>query len=128
DMEGEDRFGNLAEWAAERLGLTGPAELHWSGQVMEPHDGLAFIGRNPADEDNVYIVTGDSGHGLTHGTIAGMLLRDLILGKENEWAQLYEPSRLSVRSLSTYLRENVQTAAPYGDWLSPGDVRSIREI
>jgi len=45
---------------------------------METIDGLAFIGRNPMDKDNVYIVTGDSGMGLTHGTIAGMLLPDLI--------------------------------------------------
>ena len=47
---------------------------------MEPVDGLAFIGRNPLDSDNVYIATGDSGNGMTHGTIAGMLLTDLIVG------------------------------------------------
>jgi glycine/D-amino acid oxidase-like deaminating enzyme len=39
-----------------------------------------FRSRNPGDEPNVYIATGDSGAGLTHGTIAGMLLQDLILG------------------------------------------------
>ena len=53
---------------------------------MEPVDGLAFIGRNPLDADNVYTVTGDSGNGMTHGTIAGMLLTDLILGRHNPWA------------------------------------------
>ena len=45
---------------------------------METVDGLAFIGRNPLDADNVYIATGDSGMGMTHGTIAGMLITDLI--------------------------------------------------
>jgi glycine/D-amino acid oxidase-like deaminating enzyme len=39
-------------------------------------DSLAFIGCNPG-EKNVYIATGDSGHGMTHGTIAGMLISDL---------------------------------------------------
>ncbi len=58
-------------------------EFRWSGQVMEPADGLAFIGRNPLDDDNVYIATGDSGQGMTHGTIAGMLLTDLIQGRKN---------------------------------------------
>jgi len=58
-------------------------EYRWSGQVMEPVDGLAFIGRNPADADNVFIATGDSGMGMTHGTIAGMLLSDLVLGRED---------------------------------------------
>lgn len=51
--------------------------FRWSGQVMEPVDSLAFIGRNPWDEPNVYLVTGDSGNGMTHGTIAGQLLTDL---------------------------------------------------
>jgi Rieske Fe-S protein len=41
----------------------------------------------------VYISTGDSGNGITHGTIAGMLLSDLILGKSNVWSTLYDPSR-----------------------------------
>ena len=58
-----------------------PVEYRWSGMVMETIDGLAFIGRNPMDKDNVYIVTGDSGMGLTHGTIAGILLTDLICGR-----------------------------------------------
>ena len=58
---------------------------------MEPVDGLAFIGHNPLDADNVYIVTGDSGMGMTHGTIAGILLTDLIQGRQNP-GQLYDPS------------------------------------
>jgi Rieske Fe-S protein len=61
---------------------------------MEPKDSIAFIGRNPGDNrNNIYIATGDSGNGITHGTIAGMLLTDLILGKSNPWTALYDPSR-----------------------------------
>ncbi len=66
-------------------------EYRWSGEVMEPVDSLAFIGRNPLDASNVFIATGDSGNGMTHGTIAGMLITDLIMGRDNEWAKLYEP-------------------------------------
>ena len=40
-------------------------------------DGLAFIGRKPLDTENGYAVAGDSGMGITHRTIAGMLLTDL---------------------------------------------------
>ena len=58
-----------------------PVEYEWSGIVMETIDGLAFFGRNLMDKDNVYIVkAGDSGMGLTHGTVAGILLFDLICG------------------------------------------------
>ena len=56
---------------------------------MEPVDGLAFIGHNPLDADNVYTVTGDSGNGMTHGTIAGMLLTDLILGRRQSRGRRY---------------------------------------
>jgi glycine/D-amino acid oxidase-like deaminating enzyme len=52
---------------------------------MEPHDELGFIGRNPGHEDNVYIVTGDSGNGITYATIAAMMLPDLIAGRR-EWS------------------------------------------
>ena len=31
--------------------MVGAVEFRWSGQVMEPIDGLAFIGRNPGDDE-----------------------------------------------------------------------------
>jgi hypothetical protein len=52
-------------------------DYRWSGQVLEPVDSLAFIGRNPTGDPRVYIVTGDSGNGLTHGTIGGMIVPEL---------------------------------------------------
>jgi Rieske Fe-S protein len=103
-------------------------EFHWGGQVMEPFDGVAFIGRNPLDKDNVFIATGDSGMGMTHGTIAGILLTDLIQGRENPWAKLYDPSRKTLRAAGQYIKEAVGMTAQYTDWLTPGDVKSVREI
>src|SRR5205807_1258449 len=88
----EERFDRLAKWARARVPGAGEAAYRWTGQVFETLDGLAFIGRNPADESNVYVATGDSGMGMTHGTVAGLLLTDLILGRDNPWAALYEPS------------------------------------
>jgi hypothetical protein len=95
--------------------------------VIEPNDYLAFIGRNPGDE-NVYIATGDSGHGMTHGTIAGMVIPDLILGVENRWATLYDPSRVTTRAAGPFVKENVNVAAQYIDWVTPGEVSSPDEI
>jgi nitrite reductase/ring-hydroxylating ferredoxin subunit len=96
--------------------------------VMETQDYLAFIGRNPLDHDNVFVVTGDSGMGLTHGTIAGMLLTDLILGRPNPWEKLYDPSRVRLRAASEFARENSNVALQYTDWLTGGDVASADEI
>jgi glycine/D-amino acid oxidase-like deaminating enzyme len=89
----EKRFARLRAWSRTYFGTQAEPEFHWSGQTMNTRDGLALIGRNPGDEDNVYIATGDSGMGLTHGTIAGILLTDLILGRQNPWTSLYDPSR-----------------------------------
>ncbi|HEU4469093.1 MAG TPA: FAD-binding oxidoreductase [Nitrososphaeraceae archaeon] len=87
------KFENLETWMRKIFSVDGPVVYNWSGQVMEPLDGLAIIGRNPGKDKNIYIATGDSGNGITHGTIAGIILHDLILGKNNPWAELYNPNR-----------------------------------
>ncbi len=96
--------------------------------VPEEVSALAFIGRNPMDKENVYICTGDSGQGMTHGTIASILLTDLILGRENPWATLYDPSRITLRAAGEYARENLNVAKKYGEWLTRGEVQSVDEI
>jgi nitrite reductase/ring-hydroxylating ferredoxin subunit len=106
----------------------GAVHCRWSGQVLETFDGLAFIGRNPMDEPNVYIATGDSGMGMTHGTIAGLLLTDLILGRPNPWAGLYDPSRKTLRALARFAGDAANMAWQYTDWLTPGDLNDPGEL
>ena len=126
--DGAQRWGKLEQWTRNRFPMAEEIEYRWSGQVMEPVDGLAFIGRNPADADNVFIATGDSGMGMTHGTIAGMLLTDLIMKRQNPWADLYDPSRKTLRSLKDFAQENINVAAQYTDAVTPGDVESVDDI
>jgi glycine/D-amino acid oxidase-like deaminating enzyme/nitrite reductase/ring-hydroxylating ferredoxin subunit len=121
------RFARLEGWARERFPV-GEVQFRWSGQVMEPIDGLAFIGRNPMDKDNIFIATGDSGMGMTHGTIAGILLTDLIVGRSNPWETLYDPSRKTPRAAKEFIKETTNMASQYSDWLTPGDVSSPDEI
>jgi glycine/D-amino acid oxidase-like deaminating enzyme/nitrite reductase/ring-hydroxylating ferredoxin subunit len=126
--DGNERFGRLERWTRERFPQVLEVEYRWSGQVMEPVDGLAFIGRNPLDEDNVYIATGDSGQGMTHGTIAGMLLSDLIQGRKNKWEDLYSPSRIRLKALPEYASENINVAGQYADYVTAGDIKSEDEL
>jgi glycine/D-amino acid oxidase-like deaminating enzyme len=105
---GRERFDRLEAWARERFPMAGEVRSRWSGQVMEPADGLAFIGQDPGLAPNVFIATGDSGHGMTHGTIAGMLLTDLIRGHSNPWKMLYDPARLQLGAKTEYVRENTK--------------------
>ena len=120
-----DRHERLEAWARARFPVT-TTRYRWSGQVMESTDGLAFIGCNPGDHDNVFIATGDSGNGLTHGTIAGLLLSDLIVGVENAWAKLYDPSRMA--GAKEFLKETVNMAAQFADWVKPGDVTRAEDV
>jgi glycine/D-amino acid oxidase-like deaminating enzyme/nitrite reductase/ring-hydroxylating ferredoxin subunit len=127
--DGVERFRRLEQWMRERFPTAGAVELRWSGQVMEPIDGVAFIGRNPGDADNVYVATGDSGMGMTHGTIAGILLTDLIVGRASPWAALYDPARKMLRAPLEYAKENLNVAAQYvEDYVSGGDVSSVDEL
>ena len=91
---------------------------------MEPIDGLAFIGRNPMDSDNIYIVTGDSGNGMTHGTIAGILLTDLINERKNPWEEIYDPSRIQLEKTKDFIEENVNAVKQYGDFLKGDQIDS----
>jgi glycine/D-amino acid oxidase-like deaminating enzyme/nitrite reductase/ring-hydroxylating ferredoxin subunit len=128
--DGDERFARLEAWTRERFPKAQTFEYRWSGQVMEPVDGLAFIGPNPADDPNVYIVTGDSGNGMTHGTIAGILITDLIAGRENAWARVYDPARVTVdvESVKEFIKENVNVAVQYKDLVTPGEVSNPAEI
>ena len=126
--DGGAPFGRLERWTRERYPMVGEVKFRWSGQVMEPYDKLGYIGHNPADEKNVYVITGDSGNGMTHGTIGGILCTDLILGRKNEWETLYEPKRKTMSASLDYTKENLNTAAQYRDWFARGDVASADEI
>jgi len=127
DKEGPAaRFERLSKWTRERFPVAGEVVARWSGQILEPIDGLAFIGVGPGNS-NIYVISGDSGHGLTHGVIGSMICSDLISGRPNPWAKLYDPSRRTLRAIGTFLKEGANTAAQYADWLTPGD-GSVAEI
>jgi glycine/D-amino acid oxidase-like deaminating enzyme/nitrite reductase/ring-hydroxylating ferredoxin subunit len=127
-QDADARFTRLESWGRERFPAAGVVEFRWSGQVMETVDGLAYIGRNPLDSDNVYIATGDSGMGMTHGTIAGMLIGDLILRRQNPWTELYNPGRVRTGAAVEWVKENLNVALQYTHWLTRGDVESVDQI
>jgi glycine/D-amino acid oxidase-like deaminating enzyme/nitrite reductase/ring-hydroxylating ferredoxin subunit len=129
DVKEEDRYRLLEEWARNYFPI-GEIVYRWSGQVMEPMDGIAFIGRNFMDHDNVYIVTGDSGNGMTHCSFAGMLITDLINGKENKWEKLYSPSRFTFKeSLQVFkqvIREFISYAKQSPNFKGAQELSSVK--
>lgn len=109
----ENRYALLEDWCSRHF-AAGEVIFRWSGQVMEPMDSLAFIGKNPWDSNNIYIVTGDSGNGMTHGTIAAILIADLITGKENKWEKIYDPARFKLlKAGNVFFKEYVSGYMTY---------------
>jgi glycine/D-amino acid oxidase-like deaminating enzyme/nitrite reductase/ring-hydroxylating ferredoxin subunit len=107
-----DRYAILENWARERFPIE-DVIYKWSGQVMYPFDSLAYIGRNPMDKKNIYVVSGDSGNGMTYATIAGMLITDLINERQNKYEDLYSPSRFKLRAGNVLIGEFVGGLSSY---------------
>uniref|UniRef100_A0ABX1MW59 FAD-dependent oxidoreductase n=2 Tax=Aromatoleum buckelii TaxID=200254 RepID=A0ABX1MW59_9RHOO len=124
----EDRYRIIEDWVRKRFPMAGAVDYRWSGEVMEPADGVAYLGRNPLGDGNVYIITGDSGNGMTHCTAGAMLVTDLIMGRDNPWTWLYEPARKPTHGLGEFVREQANTLAQYGDWLKRGDAPSFDAV
>jgi Rieske Fe-S protein len=66
--------------------------------------------------------------GMTHGTLGGMLVSDLVLGNKNAWAEVYDPSRIATQSIVEAVPEVIKSTVPYVDWVTGGDVSSVDEI
>jgi glycine/D-amino acid oxidase-like deaminating enzyme/nitrite reductase/ring-hydroxylating ferredoxin subunit len=130
DNEPHKRFVNLEAWARRHFPMILSFQYRWSGQVWEPVDSIAFIGKNPGDQ-NIFIATGDSGQGMTHGTIAGILLTDLIQGRSNPWIEIYDPTRRTLTAGSSgfeYLKENLNVAWQYTDYLKLSDHQDVESL
>ncbi|KAJ9664931.1 hypothetical protein H2201_004983 [Coniosporium apollinis] len=124
----DGRFEELETWVRERFTRAGSVDYKWSGQIFEPVDYMAFIGKNPGKK-HTYIVTGDSGNGLTHGVLAGKLIADEITEVPNPWAKLYAPNRKGsiMKSLPSMLSHDVQINLQYKRY-GQSDIQDIEDL
>jgi glycine/D-amino acid oxidase-like deaminating enzyme/nitrite reductase/ring-hydroxylating ferredoxin subunit len=125
--DGEQRFTALEHWARERLPDLGPVTHRWSGQVLEPVDFVGFIGRSP-DEEHVFIVSGDSGQGITNGLVAGILIADLITTGSSPWEEIYSPARKIHKNLGEYISENITPLKNFAEYLSADEIASVEDL
>lgn len=126
--EPDKRFNELIKWTCERFPMAEHIEYKWSGQVLEPFDGLSFIGKDPENKEHVYIATGDSGMGITHASYAAIILNDMINGRQNEWADIYDPKRITLKAAPEFIREGFNTAIQYIELITPPEYANETEI
>ncbi|WP_017732938.1 FAD-dependent oxidoreductase [Nafulsella turpanensis] len=124
----EESFKKVEEYLRKHFEVD-KIEYTWAAQNYQPADGLAYIGTSPL-ENHTYIATGFAADGLVYGTLAGMIISDAIVGKENKWAKLYDPKRFTpVASAKKWLEENMHVAKHLvKDYLFKGDEKGFEGI
>lgn len=90
EREPEDHYARLEAFARQHFQVGEPAYA-WSTQDYFPVDDLAFIGKHTPRAKHAYAATGFRAWGMTQGTVAAMMFRDKVLGRENPWWDLYDP-------------------------------------
>lgn len=93
-VDQEEQYRFLAEWTGLNFPLDS-IKYHWTTSDSESFDRVPMIGRLASDSKNIFVATGFNGWGMTHGTVAGMILTDEIKGKRHPWSELYSPERFS---------------------------------
>jgi glycine/D-amino acid oxidase-like deaminating enzyme/nitrite reductase/ring-hydroxylating ferredoxin subunit len=124
-----ERVARLERWARERFDVRS-IEYRWSTQDNMPVDGVPYIGRLAPFQKRLWVATGFMKWGLTNGTAAGMILTDLIAGRDNPWASLFDSTRFKpLASATEFVKENVNVGAHFvGDHIAPPDVRSVGSL
>ena len=125
--DGWVRFEGIESWIRGLLPQLGNVTHRWSGQVLDTIDYAAFIGRNPGNE-HVFVHTGDSGQGLTHGVAGSLVLSQLITGESSPWAEFYDPSRATLSAAKNFIVENVTAVKNFAEYVAPGELKSVDEL
>lgn len=85
-------YRELEAWARETFPVDGVVH-RWSAQDYTTVDRVPYIGRCPRTE-HVFVATGFGKWGMTGGTVAAMILADLLTGKDNPWAETFDATRI----------------------------------
>jgi glycine/D-amino acid oxidase-like deaminating enzyme/nitrite reductase/ring-hydroxylating ferredoxin subunit len=125
--DADERFRRLESWARGKMPMLEDVTHRWSGQVLDTIDYAGFIGKNPGS-DYVYVATGDSGQGLTHGVLGAMLNATLIAGGQSKWAELYAPERKPLKAAKNWVMENTTAIKNLAEYVAPGEIASTDDL
>ena len=103
------RYQRLEEWA-RRHWTVKSVEYRWSTQDNRTIDRVPYVGRAYPQDKHIFVATGFGGWGMTNGTASAHVLRDLVLGQENPWTQLYDPHRINLTGTAQFVKENINVA------------------
>lgn len=119
---------NLRDYVSAHFDVT-DFYHQWSNQQYSPADGLPYIGRL-LGHDHAYLATGFSGDGLVWGTLAGLIISDLIRGRENSWHKSFDARRFTpAKSAMKWVEENTSVSKSLvKDYLGTDKLKKLEEI
>jgi glycine/D-amino acid oxidase-like deaminating enzyme/nitrite reductase/ring-hydroxylating ferredoxin subunit len=125
----EERYRRLEEFARLHWEVES-VEYRWSSQDPATADGLPYIGALTPRSKRIFMATGFAKWGITNGTVAALLLADLVRDRANPWASLFDPSRLPPLAAGpTLLKENAEVGLHFvGDRLKHCGTRPIEDL
>ena len=68
-------------------------KYHWATQDCMTLDGVPYIGRYSKKIPNVLVATGFNKWGMTSSMVAAEILSDIVVNRENDFKELFDPSR-----------------------------------
>jgi Rieske Fe-S protein len=102
-----EMFDNLKRFVRAQFRVQS-IDYYWTNQDYESMDGMPFVGRANSGAQHLYVATGFNAWGLTAGTAAAMILSDLIMGRPNAWAEVFDATGIKpLTSAPRFVRENV---------------------
>lgn len=106
-------YQNLSEFAKVNFDID-KIKFRWSTQDYITPDGIPYIGHLTNKSKNIYVATGFAKWGMTNGTAAGMLLKDLIIKGDSPWEDVFNPSRFTPKASTTsFFIENFDSALQF---------------
>lgn len=89
------RGGNWEEICSFAKKYYPNAELRylWAAQDCMSLDKIPYIGNYSKSTPDLYVASGFNKWGITSSMAAAMILTDMVLGRENEYAEVFNPSR-----------------------------------
>jgi glycine/D-amino acid oxidase-like deaminating enzyme/nitrite reductase/ring-hydroxylating ferredoxin subunit len=110
-QETAERWARLRTWATERFGVR-EFRYHWSAEELASLDGIPFVGRIWPGSSRILTATGYDGWGMTNGTAAALMLRDIVVGRDNPWLPTFDARRAEARlpPVVDFAKQNLHVA------------------
>lgn len=104
----QEHYQNLEKFGRDHFDLQ-ETRYHWSAQDMTTTDKMPYIGQMTKDSPDILVATGFNKWGMAAGALAGKILADLVMGKQNDYEALFDPTRSKhkLKDIQQFAKKNL---------------------